>query len=192
MGKGLVLFILLNLFAGALVYAQTADTVGDIEVSPVVATQSCEELIARTDSDYQDINNKIRDARLSQQTSYQDYISSFNKMTELLFQMTNSREEETKKLVENRDQLKDSLVAFNTQKTPESSKNLNETYMNLTVRLYTAMLDSQKNLESLKSELAQVESTRGQYDLTKKDFEAMDQQKLSLEAKLINLKIRCH
>lgn len=198
----LLLFIILNVIAGKLAFAAEMDTLhpGNATVGSTVdfnkseearPVDECRDLMPQLDSDYQDLINKIRDSRLSQQTSYDNYLSSFNKMTEVLFEMTSAKEEETKKISDSRDQLKDALVKYGQDKGAESSKALQDTYLNLTVRLYSAMMDSQKGLDSLKGELAQVESTRGQFEVTKQDMDSLDQQKLILEQKLINLKIRC-
>lgn len=196
-----LLFVLLNILAGKLVFAHDSDVLhpGNATVVATVnysdiegkAVEGCQAELAKADSDYQETINKIRDIKLSQQGSHENYLASFNKMTEVLFQMTAEKEEETKKISESRDDLKDALVNYNQDKGAENSKVLQDTYMNLTVRLYSAMMDSQKGLESLKGELAQVESTRGQFEVTKQDLDSLDQQKLALEQKLINLKISC-
>ena len=112
-------------------------------------------------------------------------------MTERLFQVVSEREQETAKLSESRNQLRNSLTQFNQQKTAESSKSIQDNYMELTIRLYSSLMDSQKILESLKTQLTGVEVNRGSMDKTRRQLELTDQQRLALEEKLINLKIRC-
>jgi hypothetical protein len=105
--------------------------------------------------------------------------------------MTEAREQETQNISAGRDQLRLALQNFNSQKSDETSIKLQESYLNLTVQLYTAMMESQKSLNTLKTEVSKVEGTRSQYTNSKSELDSLDVQKLAIEAKLVNLKIKC-
>jgi hypothetical protein len=151
----------------------------------------CKDVLPQLEIDLSDLENKYKNLNQSQQSSYEAYMGSFNQMTDSLFQVTSDREQETRKISDSRDQLKNSLIQFNQQKTAETSKALQDHYLDLTVRLYSSLMDSQKILESLKNQLSTVESNRSQMENNRKDLESMDLQRLALEEKIINLKIKC-
>lgn len=151
----------------------------------------CKDVLPQLEADYQETEQKYRSLNLGSQNSQENYLLSFNEMTQVLFQMTEARELETDKISLSRDQLRESLNRFNQNKNSENSKALQDHYLDLTVRLYSAMMDSQKGLETLKGQISQVEANRGQYEKAQKELESLDHQKLALEAKLISLKIKC-
>ncbi len=151
----------------------------------------CKDVLPQIETDLSELENKYKALSQGQQFSYESYLGSFNQMTDILFQVTTSREEETVKIVESRNQLRSSLAEFNRQNTSESSKKLQDHYAELTMRLYSSLMDSQKILEKLKGQLSTVESQRGSMEMNRKDLEVTDQQRLALEEKMINLKIKC-
>lgn len=151
----------------------------------------CKDLLPLAEKDYQALTEKYQQIKSGQQNSYESYTGSFSEMTDVLFTLTEAKEQETKAISGSRDQLKVSVQNFNENRSPENSKALQDQYMDLTVRLYSSVMDGQKILETLKSQLFKVESTRSQFESSKSELEKIDHQRLALEGKLISLKIRC-
>ncbi len=159
--------------------------------SAPVAQDPCKDLLPQAEKDYQALAEKYQQIKSGQQNSYESYTGSFSEMTDVLFRLTEEKEQETKAISGSRDQLKVSVQNFNDNRSAENSKALQDQYMDLTVRLYSSVMDGQKILETLKSQLFKVESTRSQFENSKAELEKIDHQRLALEGKLISLKIRC-
>lgn len=161
-------------------------------VEPIpVAQDPCKDLLPQAEADYQALSEKYRQIKSGQQSSYESYTGSFSEMTDVLFRLTEEKEQETLAISGSRDQLKTSVQKFNENRSAENSKALQDNYMDLTVRLYSSVMDGQKILATLKSQLSKVEATRSQFETSKTDLEKIDYQRLALEGKLISLKIRC-
>jgi hypothetical protein len=158
---------------------------------PNAKIDDCKDLLPQIESDYHELELKYRNLNQSISSSQENYLVSFNQMTEILYQITLAREEEAQKMSVSRDQLKSSVQKFNQQRTDESAQRLQESYLDLTVRIYSSLMDSQKTLENLKSQLSQVETNRSQFFNSKQELEGLDHQKLAIEGKLISLKIKC-
>jgi hypothetical protein len=156
-----------------------------------IPKDDCRDLLPQIESDYKEVEQKYRSLNNGTLTSQESYLVSFNQMTQVLFKMVQDREEETAKISQSRDRMRSSVEQFNQQNTAENSKNLQDDYLDLTVRLYSTLMDAQKNLETLKSQLSQIEATRGQLETTRQEMEALDHQKLAMEGRLISLKIKC-
>lgn len=161
-----------------------------VPVAPVVQ-DDCKDLLPQAEKDYQELGDKYQQIKSGQQGSYESYTGSFSEMTDVLFQLTEAKEQETAKISESRDLLKNTVTQFNQDRSTENSKHLQDQYMDLTVRLYSSVMDGQKILDTLKSQLSKVEATRSQFETSKVELEKIDHQRLALEAKLITLKIRC-
>lgn len=161
------------------------------QAQPPAAQDECKDLLPQMENDHRDLEAKYKSLSEGSRIAQDSYLLSFNDMTQVLFQLTEARVEETQKITASRDQLKEALEKFNQGNSAETSKKLQDQYMDLTVRLYSATLDSQKTLDALKTQISQVESTRGQYDSIRQEMDQIDQQKLALEAKLVSLKIKC-
>jgi len=159
--------------------------------SAQVPQDPCKDLLPQAEKDYQALAEKYQQIKSGQQNSYESYTGSFSEMTDVLFRLTEEKEQETKAISGSRDQLKVSVQKFNDNRSAENSKALQDQYMDLTVRLYSSVMDGQKILETLKSQLFKVESTRSQFENSKAELEKIDHQRLALEGKLISLKIRC-
>lgn len=151
----------------------------------------CKDLLPQMERELSETESQFKNAGQSQQMAVEVYLGSFNQMTEKLFQVVSDKQRETAKLSESRNQLRNSLSQFNQQKTTETSKAIQDSYLDLTVRLYSSLMDSQKILESLKLQLSGVEGSRGSMEELRHQLESTDQKRLALEEKLINLKIRC-
>jgi hypothetical protein len=151
----------------------------------------CQNLLPQMEADYKDLEQRYRDLNHGSLTSQESYMVSFNQMTQILFQMVKTKEEETLMLSQSRDRLRQSVGLYVEQGSSEASKKLQGDYLDLTVRLYSTLMDAQKSLETLKEQLAQVESNRGQLENGRQELEALDHQKLALEGRLISLKIKC-
>lgn len=158
---------------------------------PAEKVDDCKDLLPQMESDYKEIEAKYKALNEGSKNSQEGYLVSFNEMTRVLFQLTEARVEETQKIVDSRNQLSDALDKFNQGGSEETSKKLQEQYLDLTVRLYSAAMDSQAIVDTLKSQMAQVESTRGNYEHVQAELEILDHQKLALESKLVSLKIKC-
>lgn len=184
--KVFLLILLIHAFAYSVSKAEepkplkTAATIDD-----------CKDLLPQVESDYRELEAKYQSLRQNLPYLQENYLVSFNEMTETLFRMTEAREQETQNISAGRDQLRLALQNFNSQKSDETSAKLQESYLNLTIQLYTSMMESQKTLNSLKAEVSKVESTRSQYANSKSELDSLDEQKLAIEAKLVNLKIKC-
>lgn len=161
------------------------------QAQPPAAQDECKDLLPQMENDHRDLEAKYKSLSEGSRIAQDSYLLSFNDMTQVLFQLTEARVEETQKITASRDQLKEALEKFNQGNSAETSKKLQDQYMDLTVRLYSATLDSQRTLDALKTQISQVESTRGQYDSIRQEMDQIDQQKLALEAKLVSLKIKC-
>ena len=61
---------------------------------------------------------KFQDLRLLQGRQQEEYLVHFNEMTQLLMNVVQTREEESKSLSQSRDELKDSLQKFNDMRWP--------------------------------------------------------------------------
>ena len=156
-----------------------------------VGSEECEKMLAQAESDYNQVHAKFTEINQKFQKNHGLYLTSFNEMTEVLFEMTNKKEAETRAIVDDKKQLEDSLAQYNQARTPETSKDLQDKYFNLTVRIYSAAMDSQKTIETLKERLTSVEASRNQYESQKKEFENLDSEKLTAEGKLLSAKLRC-
>lgn len=202
--KVIAVLIVIHLMAYSFAEAQTAGETSQPDVKtlpesskdvfePVTNSQAdaCKNILPQIEAKYQEIEQKYRSLEVGTQASQESYLVSFNQMTEVLFQMTEARELETQKISQGRNALREALIRFDQNKNPENSGALQEQYLNLTMLLYASMMDSQKTLETLKSRLSQIESTRTQYLNSQKEVESLDYERLALEAKLISLKIKC-
>ena len=188
--KPIVVLILIHIFAVSMVRAEDAQLIADPS-AVTEAVSDCKDLLPQVESDYKELQQKYKNLNQSSLSAQDGYFTSFNQMTQVLFDVTAEREEETRKISQSRDQLRTALQNYNIDKSAESSKVLQDRYLDLTVRLYSTLMDSQKILESLKGQMSQVEATRGQFTSTRQELEALDHQKLAMEAKLISLKIKC-
>ena len=176
-----ILVVMVQVLAMSLAFAE--------ETIPV--TDPCKDTLPALEISYNELSSQLSQERSNQAATNQEYFDSFNQMTDILFKLTDMKVLETQQIVENRDALKDSLTKFNIQRDQEAAKALQDSYFNLTVRLYSALMDSQKKLDGLKSGLAQVESRRTNSESSKQKLDEMDRQKLALEGPLVSLKIRC-
>ena len=160
-------------------------------VSGDLKKNECRDLLPQIENDYRDLEQRYKSLNQGALTSQESYMVSFNQMTQILFQMVKVKEEETAMLSQSRDRLRSSVDQFTLQGSAEASKNLQSDYLDLTVRLYSTLMDAQKSLETLKTQLAQVEASRGQLETNRQELEALDHQKLAIEGRLISLKIKC-
>lgn len=175
-----------------IVVEASAPVAAEAPAEPPAEPDPCRDLLPQAEKDSQELAEKYQQIKSGQQTSYEGYTGSFSEMTDVLFQLTEAKEQETARISESRDRLRDSVSNFNQERSAENSKLLQDQYMDLTVRLYSSVMDGQKILETLKSQLSKVEATRSQFENSKLELEKIDHQRLALEAKLISLKIRCH
>ena len=171
--------------------AVTAPIASNEAVVTAPVGDACKDLLPQAEQDYQALSEKYQQIKSSQLDSYDGYTGSFGDMTAVLFQLTDEKEQETKRISDSRDQLKNSVERFNQNRSSENTKILQDQYMDLTVRLYSSVMDGQKILDTLKSQLSKVEANRSQFENAKLELEKIDHQRLALEAKLITLKIRC-
>lgn len=186
---------------GGSVENQTVDESGkqtSLGVDPNLAKSSvparqdlCMDTLPQVESSYRSLEQKYQQIELLQRQSYENYTGSFSKMTDVLFELTDQKEQETKKILESRDLLKNAVEIFNENRSSDNTQKLQKQYMDLTMHLYTAVNDGQKILETLKNQLGNVEANRNEYEKSKMAFEQVDQERLALEGKYISLKIRC-
>jgi hypothetical protein len=161
------------------------------ESSSLQVMDECKDLLPVLQEDLRALEAKFQEQRQYQAQLQEDYLVQFNEMTQVLLAMAKTREEETQKISESRDQLKISLQSFNQTRTDETSKNLQDDYLNLTLRLYSSLVESHKSLEILKAQISHIESSRAVYVGSIAELESLDRQKLAIEARLVNLKIKC-
>ncbi len=194
------LIIMIHFFAYSVVKAEESSEASSYTVpsavSPAVlveATQQdeCQIILPQLESDYKEIEAKFKIISDGVTISQENYLVGFNQMTQILFQMVKTREEETAAISQSRDRLKASVENPSMPDPTEASKNLQSNYLDLTVRLYSSLMDAQKSLDTLKEQLSLAESTRGQLELQKQEMETLDHQKLAIEGKLVSLKIKC-
>lgn len=205
--KVLVLIFAVQVFAANLVFAQNEPVPADInaeirfegetvvspqsEPAPEAAVDVCATTLPELESEYADVDRKSRlSDKISAQT-YRGYVSSFNDMTKVLFDLAQIKREEMARIDEAEQSLRAALATFNDKKDSKNSKELQDQYMNLTVKLYSSAMDSQKTVDQIKKSLAQVETARAQHDALKQDPIDLENKKLELEGKIISLKIRC-
>lgn len=189
--KILALFVLIHFFAYTMARAQESAAPAIAAAAAVKPADDCRDLLPQVEAEERLNEQKFQTLRQGLSGVQENYLIAFNQMTQLLFQISQSREEETRKISESRDLLKNSLQQFNDQKSEESSKSLQENYLNLTVLLYSGLSESQKTIETLKTHLGQVEAARSTYVNARNELEQLDQQKLALEARMVSLKIKC-
>ncbi len=189
--KIFLLLLFIHLFAYSMVKAQDKP----IETSDAEMAgrpqNDCGDLLPQLESDYRELDQRYQLLSNGSLTSQESYLQSFNQMTQILFKMVEDREQETAQISLSRDRLRSSVESFKQQNSTEASKNLQSDYLDLSVRLYSTLMDSQKILETLKTQISQVESTRGQLEASRQELESLDHQKLAMEGKLISLKIKC-
>jgi len=204
--KKIILLLALHLLAVQIVRAEEIQPVGSVitaevrveaEVKAAQNAQTtqklddCKDILPQMENDYLELEAKLKALTEGSRTAQDGYLVSFNDMTKVLFQLTEARVEETQKITASRDQLAEALKKFNETNTAQASQKLQDQYLDLTVRLYSAAMDSHKTIETLKTQISQVETTRSQYEGSRQEMDQLDQQKLALEAKLISLKIKC-
>jgi hypothetical protein len=198
--KVFILFLVIHLLAYTVAKAQdTADAPQALVPSAVSSAvlveakpeDECRVLLPQLESDYKEIELKFKAITAGVMMSQESYLIGFQQMTDILFQMVKSREEETAAISESRNRLQGSMNSLGQGDHAEASKNLQSDYLDLTVRLYSSLMDAQKSLETLKTQLSLAETSRGQLDLQKQELEALDHQKLAIEGKLISMKIKC-
>jgi hypothetical protein len=198
--KVFFLFLMIHLLAYNIAKAQdiaaSPQTLVPSAVSAAVLVEAkpedeCRVLLPQLETEYKELEAKFKTVTAGVATSQESYLVGFSQMTEILFQMVKSREEETAAISQSRDRLQNSMSNLSAFDSPEATKNLQGDYLDLTVRLYSSLMDAQKSLETLKTQLSLAETSRGQLDLQKQELEALDHQKLAIEGKLISLKIRC-
>jgi len=184
------LFLVIHVLAYSVSKAEEAELVPS---EPTVESRKddCQDILPQVESDYRELDQKYRLLSEGSATSQESYMTSFSQVTQILFQMVEDREQETAMISQSRDKLRSSVEKFNQQSNLEASKNLQGDYLDLTVRLYSTLMDSQKILETLKNQISQVETTRGQLEMSRQELESLDHQKLAMEGKLISLKIKC-
>lgn len=171
--------------------AQSVNLESAVVSATTVPVDECKDRLPTLQEELRSLEIKYADLRQNQSRLQEEYLGKFNEMTQVLMTMAKAREEETRKISQSRDQLKISLQKFNEIRTDETSKSLQENYLDLTLKLYTSFKDSQKSLEELKSQLNQIESSRSGYLNAIAELESFDHQKLAIEAKMVNLKIKC-
>ena len=202
--KIVLLLLFIHLFAYSVVKAQETVVVPSAVSSAVlveanlpqddknqIQRDECKDLLPQLETDLREIETKSRNLSESTLSSQENYLNNFNQMTGILFQMVQAREAETAQISASRDRLRSSVEQFDLQRTSANSQNLQSQYLDLTMRLYASLMDGQKSLEILKTQLSQVESTRGLLESTRQEMEALDHQRLAIEGKLISLKIKC-
>jgi len=194
------LFLVIHVLAYSVSKAEEAELIPSavspaimVEVLPTMDSRKddCQDVLPQVESDYRELDQKYRMLSNGAVSSQENYMTSFSQVTQILFQMVEDREQETAMISQSRDKLRGSVEKFNQQSGLEASKNLQGDYLDLTVRLYSTLMDSQKILETLKSQISQVETTRGQLEMSRQELESLDHQKLAMEGKLISLKIKC-
>ncbi|MGZ5280147.1 MAG: hypothetical protein ACXWC9_09405 [Pseudobdellovibrionaceae bacterium] len=186
------LFLVIHVLAYSVSKAEEAGFVPSAEPTAVEGPKDdCQDVLPQVENDYSELDQKYRSLSNGSVNSQENYMTSLSQVTQVLFQMVEDREQETAMISQSRDKLRGSVEQFNQQSTLEASKNLQSDYLDLTVRLYSTLMDSQKILETLKSQISQVETTRGQVEMSRQELESLDHQKLAMEGKLISLKIKC-
>lgn len=207
--KAFIFILAVQIFAANLAFAQEAmdanaeirfenesevaplgsEVVSDVPAdNPVIDICST---LPQLETEYLDIDRQSRSSDRASSQTYRSYVSSFNDMTQVLFELSQSKREEMQRIDEAEQSLRDSLATFNDKKDLKNSKELQDQYMNLTVRLYSSAMDGQKTVDQLKKALAQVENSRARYDTLKQEPIDLENKKLQLEGKIISLKIRC-
>lgn len=164
---------------------------GTPQVSVQKIAEECVTVLPQLEEEYQNIDKQSRASDKVTSQTYRNYVSSFNDMTQVLFDLAQAKRDELARINEAEQSLKNSLATFNDKKNAQNSKELQDQYMSLTVRLYSSAVDGQKTIDQLKKSLAQVESARAQHDALKQAPVDLENKKLELEGKIVSLKIRC-
>ena len=167
--------------------AQTAQSM----VAASIPVDECKENLPQLEEQYSQVTMDIRNLNQSLSESHDGYAQSFQTMTQALIELSHKKEDELQKIIQSRVALEDAVQKFNQDKTQETSKALQDSYLNLTVRIYAQAMESQPTIEALQTQIGQVESARGQYEGTQKSQADLDAKKLELEGKIASLKIRC-
>ncbi|MEZ0391256.1 MAG: hypothetical protein ACAH59_03510 [Pseudobdellovibrionaceae bacterium] len=184
-------FIFIAIHFLAFQFARGQDLSPAIQVSSPEKKDDCKDLLPQMENEHLELQAKYKSLKDGSLSAHDGYLVSFNEMTKVLFQLTQAKVEETQKITTSRDQLSEALRQYQSQANPETSKKVQDQYLDLTVRLYTAAVDAQKTVENLKAQISQVEATRGQYQSSQTEIDQIDQQLLATEAKLVSLKIKC-
>ncbi len=205
--KTILLLIAIHILASTVAKAETTEMPVETRVeapaealeseilpvaSPKPPVDECKETLPQIENEYRELETRFHTLRQNLGSVQESYLTSFNQMTQVLFQITQAREEETALMARNRDQLRESMQKFNDLKSDETSRQLQEKYLNLTLQIYSSLSQSQKTLESMKSQLQQVEASRSNYISNRQEIDQIDHQKLALEAKMVSLKIKCN
>jgi hypothetical protein len=180
--------------AAVSVVSQPMSSDGKMAESMIAASSpvdECKETLPQLEEQYSQVTMDIRNLNQNLNDSHDDYAQSFQTMTQALVELSHKKEDELQKIVESRVALEDAVQKFNQDKNKETSKALQDSYLNLTVRIYSQAMESQPTIETLKTQIGQVESARGRYEGTQKSQADLDAKKLELEGKMASLKIRC-
>ena len=179
-----------NLPAGAQTPSPAAVTMAATPTAPNPMDE-CKETLPQLEDQYSQVTMDIRNLNQSVTDSHDGYAQSFQTMTEALVELSHKKENELQKIADSRQALEDAVQKFNQDKNKDTSKALEDSYLNLTVRIYSQAMDSEQTIETLKSQMGQVEAARGQYEGSQKSQADLDAKKLELEGKIASLKIRC-
>ena|GEM_PF-2736857 len=171
----------------------TVSAVATVESTVAVSSpvDECKETLPQLEDQYSQVTMDIRNLNQSVTDSHDGYAQSFQTMTEALVELSHKKENELQKIADSRQALEDAVQKFNQDKNKDTSKALEDSYLNLTVRIYSQAMDSEQTIETLKSQMGQVEAARGQYEGSQKSQADLDAKKLELEGKIASLKIRC-
>lgn len=162
-----------------------------VDAKPANPAEECKENLAQLENDYQQVVMDIRNLNQNVNGSRDEYMKGFQQMTQALVDFSQKKEDELKKIMESRQALQAAMQKYAAQGDEDNSKNLQDSYMNLTVRLYAQAMEGQNTIDTLKSEMNGIESVRSQYEVSQKSQADLDEKKLELEGKMASLKIRC-
>jgi hypothetical protein len=194
-----VLFLAIQFLMVRSALAQTEPAAASSAASPTAATalpaavavDECKDTLPQMESDYSQVIMDIRNLNQNLTGAHEEYLKSFQQMTQALVDLSLKKEDDLKKIMESREALQQAMQKFSEDDSQENSKAVQDNYMNLTVRLYAQAMEGSNTVEALKSQLIGVEEARAQYENSQKSQADLDAKKLDLEGKLASLKIRC-
>jgi hypothetical protein len=162
-----------------------------VDAKPANPAEECKENLAQLENEYQQVVMDIRNLNQNVNSSRDEYMKGFQQVTQALVDFSLKKEDELKKIMESRQALQVAMQNYAEQGSDENSKALQDSYMNLTVRMYAQAMEGQNTIDALKGQMNSIESVRSQYEVSQKSQADLDEKKLDLEGKMASLKIRC-
>jgi hypothetical protein len=194
--KAMILLFLIQIFAFRLAFAVELEpsnnlsgpTLADIQASKL---DDCKEILPKLQAEFANFDLRFQENAMIQRNLNDQYMDSFNQMTATLFQVTDEHEKETGEMTEAKLSLRESINVYNSEKTVEKAKPMQENYAQLAEKIYFAASEAQKKINRIREAYAVVEKTRNDYEKAKADLVALEHQKLNLESQIASQQLRC-